>query len=111
MLSRCGTMARPAVSEALVRIGGVEAAESLLPLLSSPDTGVRQSAAETMGHLGVKAFATSLAPLAEDPQREVRRAAVQALARLGHVQQRELGDGDAMPPPPERGGEIEAEPS
>lgn len=106
-MGRCGTLARPAVSEALVRIGGLEAAESLVPLLSSSDPGVRQWAAETMGLLGTeaKAFGSSLAPLREDRDREVKRAAVQALARLGlHAPRQELGDGDAMPPPPERGG-------
>ncbi|CAK9092972.1 unnamed protein product [Durusdinium trenchii] len=101
VLGRCRVLSRPAVSEAIVRIGGVEAAESR-------NEGVRQHACECMGQLGAeaKAFVQFLVPLKEDSDREVKRAALQALMKLGCGPRppQDLGNGDDIPPPPNRGG-------
>ncbi|CAE7500780.1 ANK1, partial [Symbiodinium sp. KB8] len=105
MLGRCKTVSRHAVAEAIVRLGGAEAAESLVPLLASRDEGVRKYAADCLGQLGpeAKPFAQFLTPLKEDPDREVKRAAMQALIRLGlgPAPREELGNGDDLPPPPQ----------
>ncbi|CAJ1358579.1 unnamed protein product [Effrenium voratum] len=107
VLGRCRTTARPAVAEAIVRIGGADAAESLVPLLRSRDQGVRKYAADCLGQLGAEArpFAQFLAPLKEDSDREVKRSAMQALIKLGlgPAPRTELGNGDEMPPPPDKG--------
>lgn len=110
VLGRCEPLARAPVAEALVRLGrgqgGIEAAESLLPLLRSPEQGVRKYAAECLGSLGAEIardYASALLPLKEDGDREVRSAAKQALVKLGLYSglPQQLGNGDDMPPPPE----------
>ncbi|CAE8624506.1 unnamed protein product [Polarella glacialis] len=117
VLSRCESIARPAVAEALVRLGGVHAAESLVPLLRSEDSDVRKHAAECLGSLGsvARPFASALTPLREDSDRDVKREATRALMRLGcgpglRMAVMEAGDGDPIPPRPEgrgKGGQGE----
>lgn len=52
VLGRCDPVARSAVVEALVRLGGAETADAVAKLLSHEDPGVRRHAADCLGRLG-----------------------------------------------------------
>ena len=52
VLARCDQLARAAVTEALVRIGGSAAADAAAELLEHEDSAVRQHAAEVIGLVG-----------------------------------------------------------
>merc|ERR1711870_120941 len=96
--------ARAACSEALVKIGGEEAANSAAALLSNEDAGVRAYAARALGGLGKDGamHAESLSAFRGDADKEVRIAVREALMKLGvnatGTLPEVIGNGDALPP-------------
>jgi len=74
---------RVAVADLLGGVGGAEASEALLGLLTDPDAAVRAAAADGIRRLRLEDAVPSLAPLLRDESFEVRRAAGAALAGVG----------------------------
>jgi len=101
VLARCGPMAQAPVTEALIRLGGTEAAEAAAELLSNEDAGVRRHAIQVLGAVGgaAAAYTTALSELSSDEDRGVRKSAREVLQKLGarpSVPALE-GNGDPLP--------------
>lgn len=88
VLRHCEPVARGAAAEALLRIGGEEAADAAVSLLPHAEAGVRRHALEVLGGLGRKLSAPhvpAIKPLVADESKDVRVAARSALVKLGLV--------------------------
>jgi len=101
MLSRCGPVSRPAVAEALSRLGGPEAADAAAKLFVHEDASVRKHAVKVVGAVGLAAAGhqAAVSSLCADEDKDVRKASRETKFKLGFRPDHDalIGEGDPLP--------------